>query len=254
MPEATVAALLFGAGALAGLLNAVAGGGSFVTFPALLATGLPPVAANATNALAVWPGHALAVYADRQALPARTRGIGGSLLAALAGGIAGALLLDRVGNERFRALIPWLILFATLLFAFGPALQRRLAARVPRETRVPALLWQRGGEFLLAVYGGFFGAGLGVMLMAGLQLMGHEDLRHCNLLKNLLATVVGSVSVIVLIVSGWVSPWHAAWPFAGAIVGGVAGAKLARRLSARWLRVCVVVVGFALFAHYIRLA
>lgn len=252
MPEFAVAAMLFAAGVLAGVLNAVAGGGSFVTFPALLATGIAPLAANATNALAVWPGHALAVFADRRELRDRSRGTGASMLAALAGAAAGALLLDQVGNERFRVLIPWLILFATLLFAFGPRLQQRLAARAARPDSRGSAILRRAAEFTLAVYGGFFGAGLGVMLMAGLQMLGHDDIRLCNSLKNLLATVIGTMSVAVLLLTGWVSLWHAAWPFAGAVIGGLAGARLARMLPARWLRAAVVLAGVALCAHYFR--
>lgn len=254
MPDPVVAALLFTAGLVAGLLNAVAGGGSFVTFPALLSMGLPPLVANGTNAVAVWPGHALAVYTNRHELQDCSRGISGSIVTALSGGAAGAFLLGYVGNERFHTLIPYLILFATALFAFGPKINQKLASRPRGIEHARSTFVVRSGEFALALYGGFFGAGLGILLMAGLQMLGDEDIQTCNSLKNLLATVIGTVSVAVLFMSGWVSLSHAVWPFTGAVMGGVLGAKVARRLSAPWLRRVVVVVGLALFVYYFQQA
>lgn len=252
MQDPAIAALLFGAGILAGVLNAIAGGGSFVTFPVLLSTGIPPLVANATNAVAVWPGHALAMYANRHELQNCSRGISGSIVAALSGGAVGAILLGYVGNDRFRSLIPSLILFATALFAFGPAINQKLASRTRRIKLTRSELLVRSGEFLLAVYGGFFGAGLGILLMSGLQVLRDEDIQTSNSLKNLLATVIGTVSVAVLFLSGWVSMAHAVWPFTGAVIGGVFGAKISRRMSASWLRRAVIVVGLALSAYYFR--
>lgn len=250
MLDPAIAALLFTAGLLGGVLNAIAGGGSFVTFPALLSTGIPPLVANGTNALAVWPGHALAVYTNRHELRDSSRGTFGSIVAALIGGATGAFLLGYVGNERFHALIPYLILFATALFASGPTITRRIASRPRRVKHGRSVLIMRSGEFVLALYGGFFGAGLGILLMAGLQMLGDEDIQKCNSLKNLLATVIGTVSVAVLFMSGWVSLLHAVWPFTGSVIGGVLGARLARRMSASWLRRVVIAVGFGLSVYY----
>lgn len=250
MPDPALAALLFTAGLLAGVLNTIAGGGSFVTFPALLRTGIPPLVANGTNALAVWPGHALAVYTNRHELRDCSRGTFGSIVAALLGGATGAFLLGYVGNKRFCALIPYLILFATALFALGPTINQKLVSRPRSIERARSVLIVRSGEFALALYGGFFGAGLGILLMAGLQMLGDEDIQTCNSLKNLLATVIGTVSVAVLFMSGWVSLSHAVWPFTGAVIGGVLGARLSRRISASWLRRVVIVVGLASSVYY----
>ncbi len=254
MVDPVVAAFLFTAGLVAGVLNAVAGGGSFVTLPALLSTGIPPLMANGTNALAVWPGHAFAVYTNRRELLDRSRGVSGSIVSAVSGGAAGAFLLGYVGNERFHALIPYLILFATALFAFGPKINQKLASRRRDIDPARSTFVVRSGEFALALYGGFFGAGLGILLMAGLQMLGDQDIQTCNSLKNLLATLISTVSVAVLFVSGWVSFSHAVWPFAGAALGGVLGAKVARHLSAKWLRRAVLVLGLALSVHYFRQA
>ncbi|MBA3771533.1 MAG: sulfite exporter TauE/SafE family protein [Ramlibacter sp.] len=250
MPELDTSAVLFAGGLLAGVLNAVAGGGSFVTFPLLLGAGLPPVVANATNAVAVWPGHAVAAYADRHQLGTASRPLAASIAAAVGGAIAGALLLGVVGNDRFRLLIPYLLLFATALFAAGPTMAR-YAAQQPGTGALPGRPWVRFAcEFAMATYGGFFGAGLGILLLAGLQLFGNGNLKTCNVLKNLLATLIGTVSVLVLIGAGWVSPGHAIWPFLGAALGGIAGARAARRLSSYWLRLAVIATGLLLSIHY----
>ncbi len=228
---------------LAGISNAVAGGGTFFTFPVFLAAGLPPVVANASNAVAVWPGHALAAAGYRAELRLFEGPLAGTVAIALAGGIVGAFLLAIVGNAAFAKLIPVLILFATLLFGFGG----RLAAALGTSRRSG---WARLLEFLFAVYGGFFAAGLGIMLMAALMMAGVRDLQVNNAVKNLLGTVISSVAVVVFVASGLVSWPHALVGFAGAAVGGLLGTRFARSLAPCWLRRIVISLGLVLSGYY----
>lgn len=247
---APFAVLLVLTGVVAGISNAVAGGGTFFTFPALLASGLPPVVANASNSVAVWPGHVLALVGYRKELGRYSRAIAGSIVIGLVGGIAGAVLLANLGSQEFSSLIPVLILLATLLFAFGGRINDWLRARaVPADFSRPKPL-TRFLELLFAIYGGFFGAGLGVMLMAGLQMLGVKDAHENNALKNLLAAVINTVSVIVLAVAGLVAWPHTALAFAGAMCGGLIGGHLARRMPANVLRRIVIALGTGLTLYY----
>lgn len=250
MPDISIAIILFATGVLAGISNAIAGGGTFFTFPAFLSAGISPVVANASNAIAVWPGHALAVVGYRRELRHSSKGMGTSIILALLGGIVGALLLVYVDNKAFSKLIPFLIFFATVLFAFGRSLGAWLNARTAASALANPSLFSRTCEFLFAVYGGFFGAGLGIMLMAGLLMLGVHNVQENNALKNLLAAVVTSVAAIVFSVSGLVSWPHTAIAFVGAVIGGLLGARLARALSAVWLRRMVIMVGLGLSVHY----
>ena len=247
-----IAALLLGTGLVAGLCNALAGGGTFFTFPTFLGAGLPPVVANASNAIAVWPGHALAAFGYRAELSAFRGRLRGAIWAALAGGVCGALLLVVIENDTFERLIPMLLLAATLLFATGDRINRRLAARSRRGGTGAAGAFELACLFAFSLYGGFFGAGLGVILMAGLLMLGVGNLELNNALKNLLGAVITSVAVVVFAASGLVSWPHTLLGLAGAAAGGVIGARVARHLSARWLRRIVIGVGLLLSAHYFR--
>ncbi len=243
-------ALLFLAGILAGISNAVAGGGTFFTFPIFLISGIPPVVANASNAVAVWPGHALAAVAYRRELRNFPHAIKGSMAIAIAGGIVGALLLAYLGNRVFSMLIPFLVLFATLLFAFGRGANRWIDGRASNVSiQTPSVL-TRGIEFLIAVYGGFFGAGLGIMLMGGLLLLGVHDIHTNNALKNLIGAIVTAVSVVVLAISGLVSWPHTLFAFSGAVLGGFLGVPVARLIPDKWLRRLVITVGIFLSIYY----
>ncbi len=240
------AAALFGAGLLGGAANAVAGGGTFFTFPVLLAVGLPPVTATASNAVAIWPGHAFGALGYRREIAGLGRRVLPRCAVALLGGLIGAGLLIRLGDAVLRPLIPWLLLVATLLFAFSGPLRARLAA-----ARGPALPGAAAAfELAVAVYGGYFGAGLGVLMMAALLLTGMTDVQRVNGLKNVLATLVTGVSLAVFAGAGAV-----AWPqtlavMAGAVGGGLLGAALARRVSPVWLQRTVVAVGLVLSIYY----
>lgn len=239
-------ALLAGAGLLGGLCNAIAGGGTFFTFPALLAVGLPPVTAGATSAVAIWPGHAASLIGEgavlRQELLARP---GRMTLFTLASS-AGAGLLLASGDALFRQLIPLLLLFATGLFAAGPALNRWLARKnVTIGARAAALA--EGG---VAVYGGYFGAGLGVMLLALLTVTGSASLSRSNVVKNALATLTTSIAVLIFAFGGAVAWGPAIAVFLGAMAGGVLGGRVARRVNPQALRLVVVFLGLALAWHY----
>ncbi len=240
-------AVLVVAGIAGGAANAIAGGGTFFTFPALVASGLDPLVANASNAVAIYPGHAAAVPAYRDELRAAGRGLVARGAIACIGGLVGAGLLLWAGNGVFSGLVPWLLLAATLLFAAGPTI-RAFAERTRLES--PAV--NGAIEFLFAVYGGYFGAGLGVLLMAALNIVGVKDVQMANAQKNLLATLITTISVAIFILAGVV-----AWPqtlavLAGSIAGGYFGARLARHVPANMLRFVVIAVGFALTVYYFR--
>jgi uncharacterized membrane protein YfcA len=224
-------------------MNAMAGGATLLTFPAMLATGLPPVVATASNALAVTPGHAMAVVGDRSMLP-RDQSVAVGLALTALGGLAGAVLLLATSERVFTLLVPALIGAATLLFALGPHLQRwTLNYSGARTSRSVWLL-------PVSTYGGYFGAGLGVMLLALLTLTGRESLRSLNALKNLYATVAALAGVAIFAVTGTIH-----WPstivmLAGAIVGGFTGGKLVGILPAGAVRSAIVVLGIAMTAAY----
>jgi uncharacterized membrane protein YfcA len=228
--------LLFCAGVAGGIVNALAGGATLITFPAMLAAGLPPLVANASNAVAVTPGHLVAAIADRGKLPPPGWRLAGWLSAALVGGAGGAWLLFSTPEQLFTMMVPALIGLATLAFAFGKRLKAVLPEMPGNRARTAVLA-------LTSVYGGYFGAGLGVMLLAVLTLSGSEDGRTANALKNLLATAASAASVMVLAATGLVS-----WPatlvgLIGAISGGVIGGGLLAVLPEHVVRAAVVLTG-----------
>jgi len=249
--------VLIGAGGLAaGAVNAIAGGGTFFSFPALLAVGLPPVVANASNSVALWPGSLSGAWAYRQELVRYKRYLLPMGIASFLGGAAGGLLLLAAGDARFAALIPWLLAFATLLFTFSPQLSKVLKRMHPAPAEKAGKEPGTGSpvgwlvQLLVSIYGGFFGAGLGILMMASLAIGGHEDVQHINALKNLLSAVIYSVTVVTFIVAGAVS-----WPqtmvmLLTASLGGYWGARIARKIQGPWLRRMVIAVGGALTAYY----
>jgi len=254
--------LMIGAGGFAaGAANSVAGGGTFFSFPALLAVGVPPVVANASNSVALWPGSLTGAWAYRRELSRYQRYLLPMGLASLLGGIAGGLLLLAAGDARFSALIPWLLAFATLLFAFSPQLSaalKRMRQRSGTVKPVPVPDGHHGTgspvgwlvQLLVSIYGGFFGAGMGILMMASLAIGGHENVQHINALKNLLSAVIYSVTVVTFIAAGAVSWPHALVMLLTASAGGYLGARLARKIQGPWLRRVVIAVGGALSLYY----
>ena len=244
MDPITTWALLGSAAFGAGVLNAIAGGGSFLTFPALVFAGVPPIAANATSALAVSPGYLGGVLGFRSelgALPAAL--LRREVLISAVGGVCGALLLLVTPPTLFSGLVPWLLLFATVLFAMGPRL-----ARMGGGAGLAA--WRFPGLFLVAIYGGYFNGGLGILLMALYLLVGEQRLNTVNALKNLNSFVLSVVSVIAFAAGGAIA-WHQALLMAVfATLGGFAGARLARRLPVGVVRTIVIVTGVVMSALF----
>lgn len=241
------AALLFGVGGVAGVLNAVAGGGTLLTFPALVAAGLPPTVANATSAVSQWPGYVAASWAGRQTLRQQPQRAGLMSASAL-GGLAGGLLVTVVSNAVFAGLVPWLILLATVLFWAGPQLPRLTGTKQTARPWPAPCVWT--AQFVAAVYGGFFGGGMGIMMLALFALALPGPLASLNAPKNLMSVLIAGVAVIAFIVAGLVH-----WPsglvmLAGAVSGGVYGARLAQRLPQRLLRAVVVALGLVLSAVF----
>ncbi len=247
------AALLCLAGFAGGVINAMAGGGTLVTFPALLAFGLPPKLANATSQIALWPGRLTSVLAQVRDLKELGPRAWISFAIGLAGGLAGAQLLIAMSPAAFRALIPWLLLAASLIFGFSKPITRWITARGTKTGRSasPALhLLGRLFEFACSIYGGFFGAGLGVIMMAGYAIGGIPDLKQTNALKNMMGVVITTTSAMTFILRGEVDWAAAAVMLVGALIGGFAGGKLARRIPDGAMRILVTSSGLFLAGWY----
>lgn len=240
--ELGIIGLLFAAGVAGGVANALAGGGSLLTFPALLAAGLPPVVANATNALAASPAHPMAAWSARRLLPPPDAAFRRLLWVQLAGGVFGAGLLLLTPGAIFAALVPVLIGFATLVFAFAAPLQRALglASGGFDARRAARFGWP------LAIYGGYFGAGLGIMLMAVLRLSGEADAARANALKNLLASLAVLAGLVLLLGAGLVAWPEALVVLAGSFLGGWIGGRASRVLPPRVIRAGVILAGTAM--------
>ncbi|MDO5290344.1 MAG: sulfite exporter TauE/SafE family protein [Pseudomonadota bacterium] len=228
----------------AGALNAVAGGGTFLTFPALVWAGVPPIAANATSAFAVMPGYAGSALGFRAELAALPRALlAREMLICAVGGVAGALLLLITPARLFAGIVPWLLLFATALFALGPQLARWAGSQA-QQASGGAARWL--GLLAVAVYGGYFNGGLGILLMALYLLVGEARLNTVNALKNLNSLVLSVVSVAAFAVGGAIVWPQGLWMALFATLGGFAGARLARRLPVRVVRAIVIATGLVM--------
>jgi hypothetical protein len=241
------AALLFLAGFLSGAVNAVAGGGTFITFGGLSLAGLPPIAANATSSISQFPGYITSTLAYWSDIKTFWRGALVLAIISAVGSLAGALILLALDNPSFKAMVPWLLLAATALFAAGPWLTPRPKPGAPAAVgSVPGAIVQ----FATALYGGFFGAGMGVMMLATLGLTQAGDYHRLNALKNMLSIVIAAVAIVVFVSGGLV-----AWPQAivmipGVALGGWAGVWVAKRVPQPAVRGFVVAVGVFLAAYY----
>jgi uncharacterized membrane protein YfcA len=241
---------LFFAGALGGAINAVAGGGSFVTFPALLFTGVAPIVANATNTLALWLGIAASGGAYRKRLSIPRRVMIPLILTSIVGGLAGAILLIKTPANTFLRILPWLLLGATLLFAYGKHLTRYLAGGISHEASGAAIASASVFELIVAVYGGYFGGGIGIMNLAMLAALGMVDIHAMNALKVVLSGVINGVATMTFIAMGAI-----VWPQAivmtsGAILGGYGAAHYAQKLPPIWIRSFVILVGVAMTIYF----
>jgi uncharacterized membrane protein YfcA len=237
--------LLYFAAVAGGAINSVAGGGSFVAFPALLFAGVAPVPANATNTIALWPGSLASVLAYRRELDEVKRELFPLAVAALAGGLIGSLLLLNTKEHTFVLLIPWLLLFATVLFTFGGAVARKLT----RGARAP--LWLASfAQLGISVYGGYFGGGMGIMMLAVLTLLGMTHIHRMNALKNVLGALINGVAVVAFIVAGAVRWAPGVVMIAGGITGGYAGAALARRVNPKYVRWIVMAIAWSMTTYF----
>ena len=226
----------------AGILNAIAGGGSFLTFPALIFAGVPPVAANATSTLAVFPGYlgsAVGFKDDIAQVPRAT--VMRYAVIALIGGLAGSLILLATSDRLFSAIVPWLLLLATLLFAFGDRIRARLAKmQLPEKTALMAV----------SVYGGYFNGGLGIILLSLFSALGMRNLDQMNGLKSGLSFVLSAISVATFALAGIIYWSEAAIMMIASTAGGYAGAHVAKALPNNVIRGFIIFVGFVMSAVF----
>ena len=238
------------AGALGGALNSVAGGGSFISFPALLFTGVPPIPANATNTIAVWTAAAASGGAYRKRFDVPRRVFIPLVSASLVGGLAGALLLLKTPAQTFMRVLPWLILGATLLFAFGKKLAAGRTSALAHEASTAALAGAAAFQLGVAIYGGYFGGGMGIVMLAMLAALGMTDIHAMNAVKSVMGFVINGVAVITFIVARAVYWRQGIVMIIGGVAGGYLGAHYAQRLPQAWVRMFVVLVGAGMTVYF----
>jgi uncharacterized protein len=241
---------LFFAGMLGGALNSVAGGGSFIAFPALLFSGVPPIPANATNTIALWTGTAASGGAYRSRLDVPRRVMIPLLSASLLGGLIGAFLLLKTPAHTFMRVLPWLTLGATLLFAFGKKLAGNRGSVIEQQTTGAALVGATLFQLAVGVYGGYFGGGMGIVMLAMLAALGMTDIHAMNALKSVMGFVINGVAVVTFVLARGVYWKHGIVMIIGSIAGGYLGAHYAMKLPQVWIRYFVVLVGAGMTAYF----
>jgi uncharacterized protein len=238
--------LLIAAAFAAGVINSVAGGGSFLTFPSLVFSGVTPVMANASNTVALVPGTAASVFAyrgDVQKLGEKHLKLW--LVVSLFGGAVGAGLLLVTSDRTFRQIAPWLLLFATVLFAFGNQVSLAMRGLLHGSGWLMIVLM-----FPIAVYGGYFGGGIGIMFLAALRLYGMTDIHGMNGIKTIMGGALNAFAALIFIVNGQVA-WKPTLVMMGAsIAGGWVGPKVARRVKPDAIRGLVIVVGVVMTGYF----
>jgi uncharacterized membrane protein YfcA len=240
------AVFVAGSAAVAGVMNAVAGGGTLLSFPALLLVGLSPVVANATSTVALWPGQISSVWAYRSHIgEERSRALLLGVPALLGGAIGSALLLA-LPESSFAAIVPWLILFACLLLALQGPIKKVVAGRATGNH--PAILW--GIQLVISIYGGYFGAGIGILMLAAMGILISSSMQHANALKVLLALLTNGIACVLFVASGKVDFRVAGLMVVASLLGGWVGAHLAKRLSPAGMRGFAIVVGLVAAAKF----
>lgn len=246
------AGLLFLAAVAGGALNSVAGGGSFITFPTLLFTGVPPIVANATSTMALWPGSLASVGAYRKDVRAYRSYLVPFSIASLIGGYLGARILLRTSDGDFRALVPWLMLVATLVFAFGGRVMSLIRREGETERPTTRLSVVVAGlvQLVISTYGGFFGGGMGILMLATFTILGMRRIHAMNGMKNWLAACINGIAVVTFVAAGAI-----VWPqtlvmVVGAVLGGYGGASLAKKLNPLHVRRFVIALGFGLSLYF----
>ena len=243
---------LFCAGFFGGILNSVAGGGSFITFPALLLVGVAPISANATNTFASCAGYLSGAYAFREDIHAHKKELPQLILISLIGGVLGAWLLLQTPESLFREAIPWLLLLATALFIFGGKLNATLKRITYHHQRASSL-----GRILLllillgvCIYGGFFNAGLGIIALSYLALAGHSNINTMNGIKLLISSAVSLIAIILFAYYGVIA-WHEGLiVLVGTLVGGYVAAHISRNLSQRYVRFFVILASCGITVYF----
>jgi uncharacterized protein len=251
LPSLGTSIFLFFAAILAGGLNAVAGGGSFITFPALLFTHLPAIPANATNTAAMWPGSVASAVAYRKELHAEARRVLWPLMAmCLLGALLGAHILLHTPPATFVKLIPWLLLSATILFASSDKITSWVRTS---SASTPSRAWTVGGfllQLVIAMYVGYFGAGAGILILALLALMGQHDIHTMNGMKTVLVSVANAVALATFIVAGVVVWPQALLMVVGAMIGGYGGAHFALKMKQLYVRRAVIAIGLCMSIYF----
>ena len=243
---------LFTAGILGGILNSIAGGGSFITFPALLFFGVPPISANATNTFASCAGYLSGAYAFREELYRHRKELPPIILISIGGGISGAWLLLQTPESVFRGIIPWLLLFATLLFIFGGKLNdtlKQFAAHHQHASTIGRLLL---GLMLLGicVYGGFFNAGLGIIVLSYLALAGYSNISAMNGIKLLVSSTISLIAIIIFMFNGAIAWLEGTSVLVGALVGGYVAARVSRKLPPQLVKGFIVLVSTGVTLYF----
>jgi uncharacterized membrane protein YfcA len=237
---------MLAASAGGGAMNALAGGGTLLTFPVLILLGLPAIEANATSTVALLPGAGASMAGYRREVATHREWLKTLFLPSLIGGAIGSVLLLLTPETTFRRLAPFLVLFATILFLLQSVVSRREGAIAPRPARASRMLVAMTCQLAVAIYGGYFGAGIGILMLVILGYLGVSDIHAANGLKNFFGMCINGVAAGYFIIRGAVN-WPAALVMmAGAVAGGYAGARLARFIGRDKARVAVVVIGFAI--------
>ncbi|MFT7491255.1 MAG: putative membrane protein YfcA [Pseudohongiellaceae bacterium] len=243
---------LFGAGFFGGVINSVAGGGSFITFPALLFVGIPPISANATNTFASFAGYLSGTYAFREDLKAHKKELPRLVLVSLIGGVLGAWLLLQTPESVFREAIPWLLLFATVLFIVGGKLNSLLRQLTSSHRHASSV-----GLFLLlllllavCVYGGFFNAGLGIIVLSYLALAGYTNISAMNGIKLLISAAVSLTAITLFIYTGTIAWFEGFVVLIGTMMGGFLAAHISKRIPQRFVRLFVILASCGITAYF----
>lgn len=235
---------------LGGAVNAVAGGGGFVAFPALLFTGVSPVPANATTTIALWIGMTASGRAYRKRLNLSRRVMIPLVLTSFAGGLLGALLLINTPAQTFLRVLPWLLLGATFLFIFGKHATRHISAGITHEASNTAIAGASVFELFVAVYGGYFGGGMGIMNLAMFAALGMTDIHAMNAMKAVVGIVINGVATATFIITRVIVWPQAIVMTAGSILGGYLSAHYAQKLPQSWVRAFVILVGISMTIYF----
>ncbi|RPH37530.1 sulfite exporter TauE/SafE family protein [bacterium] len=249
--DGTRITILLGAGALAGLMNSIAGGGTIVTFPALILAGLPSIVANATSTVALLPGTLSSLAGYRKNIPSVSRWLRLFAPVSLVGGLVGGILLVQTPSSLFDQFVPFLILFATILFMAHSSFSHLFSSRQVQKGSMPSRRWVIGAmvfQLGVAIYGGYFGAGIGILMLASLGMLGFENVHEMNTVKAVLGFMINVVAAVYFITSGLIGWAEAGIMAAGTILGGYSGAYFAQKVEQVTVRRLITAVGLGISA------